>query len=38
MRLDGINDGDGMILDFVLAEDTVDMDALFDALDADQGG
>ena len=32
---DGINDGDDMILDFVLAEDTVDMDALFDALDAD---
>ena len=38
MRLDGINDGDDIILDFIPAEDTVDMDALFDALDADQGG
>ena len=33
-----INDGDDMILDFILTEDTVDMDALFDAPDADQGG
>ncbi len=29
-----INDGDDMILDFVLTEDTVDMDALLDALGA----
>ena len=34
---DSINDGDDMILDFVLTEDTVDMDALLDALGAATG-
>ncbi len=34
---DSINDGDDMILDFVLTEDTVDMDALLDVLGAATG-
>ena len=35
---ENVDDGLDTILDFKFAFDSVDMDALFDALDADQGG